>query len=146
MAPFRPRLEALGVSDVTSYGMSGNLFFSTDSRPRADLEQLITAAFRTPAYVFNKPEITKAARHPYGEREGAAVMFLAKPPSRSARAALAALDLDPPVPQISGRVMHFVFPATRRGRRTPLDFEEVLGVSGTMRSLGVVDALLRQFE
>jgi hypothetical protein len=49
-------------------------------------------------------------------------MLLAKSPNRSARAALVALDLDPPTPQISGRVMQFVYPTTRRDRRT-LDFD-----------------------
>jgi uncharacterized protein (DUF1697 family) len=145
MAPFRARLESLGFEDVESYGMSGNLFFSTDSSDREDLEQRITAEFGTPASVFTRLEIAKAARHPYREHDGAAVMFLTRTPSRSARAALTALVLDPPVPQIHGRITQLVFPARRRGRRTPVDFEEVLGVSGTMRSLRVVEALLKRF-
>lgn len=146
MAPLRRRLESLGFAEVESYGMSGNFFFTTERSTRAALEKQIAGELGTHAFVRTQAELAAAADgHPFRGQKGAAVMFLARRPRPSMHAALTALDVTPPAPELRGDVLYFVHPTTIRGRRTPLDFEEILDRAGTARSLSVVDALAGRF-
>lgn len=78
MAPLRRRLESLGFTDVESFGMSGNFFFTTERAPRAALEKQIAVELGTHAFVRTQAELAAVADgHPFRGKKGAAVMFLA---------------------------------------------------------------------
>ncbi|HET8525664.1 MAG TPA: hypothetical protein VFM81_03410, partial [Actinomycetota bacterium] len=52
------------------------------------------------------------------------------------------LDVQDPRPVLRGRTLYFAYPLVLRGRRTPLDIEDALGVRGTFRTSRVVRTLL----
>jgi hypothetical protein len=150
MEPFRRGMEELGYANVESFGMSGNLTFDAagadapvETRYIASLlERRIAERFGTDAFVRTPAEMARVVTaHPFGGAAGASVMFLARAPSAARRQALISLEFDGPTPLLRGRSIHFVHPATARGTRGPLDFERLLGVRGTARSMGVVHRL-----
>jgi hypothetical protein len=69
-------------------------------------------------------------------------MFLARAPTAARRRAFLALDFEEPRPVLRGRTLYYVYPARRRGRRSPFDLERALGVPGTFRTARVVGRLL----
>lgn len=137
MVPFRAAIEALGFTEVESFGMSGNLIFSTAKTPAADLELRIGSHLDKVAIVRTASEMTKtAADDPF--EKGGAVMFLARMPSAAAKEALAALEIAEARPVLRGKTVYFMHPIIVAGRRGPLDLEAALGVKGTIRSSNVV--------
>jgi uncharacterized protein (DUF1697 family) len=140
MAPFRRALEELGLADVASYGMSGNLLFTDASADRVALERRITARLRTPAFVRTGPDLARVvAQDPFR----AAILFLARAPTAARRQALRRLTFDRAQPVLRGTTVFFRYPARLRGRRAPFDFEAALDVAGTARSARVVQRVLR---
>jgi uncharacterized protein (DUF1697 family) len=138
MAPFRAALEELGFADVVSYGMSGNLVFSTPRTDVAAIEAAIGARLGTTAIVRSRPQLDRIVA---ADPLGSSVLFLARSPAAAAARALARLRFEGPRPVLRGRALYFVYPARLSGKRTPTDFERVLGVLGTARSARVVEAL-----
>jgi hypothetical protein len=45
-----------------------------------------------------------------------------------------------------GRTVYVRYPLLRAGKNAPVDLERVLGVKGTMRSVGVVRAILARMS
>ena len=143
MQAFREAMTRLGFTDVESYGMSGNLLFAADRSDRALLEHRIAAQFGTAAFVRTRAELAKiVAQDPYAS----IIVFLARVPSPARRRAFLQLDFETPRPVLRGRTLFYVYPGTLRGKRTPLDFERVLGVQGTFRSARVVSQLLARMR
>lgn len=137
MAPFRDAMAELGFDNVATHGMSGNLVFDAPAGGLGDLERRIGERFGTPAVVRAKADLSKILeRAPLGAR--GAILLLAKRPSASRQEALANVDFEEPRPVLAGRTVYFVHPARVVGRRSPFDFEQLLGVPGTARSFGVV--------
>jgi hypothetical protein len=139
MKPFRDAMQEMGFSDVESYGISGNLLFDAATTDVGSLERRIARRFGTDAFVRTRSEMARTvAKDPLG----AIVMFLERPPTAAKRRAFLDLDFQEPGPVLSGRTLYFSYPLLLRGRRTPLDVEDALGVRGTFRTSRVAAALL----
>ena len=139
MKSFREAMEALGFTDVESYGMSGNLLFNA---PRADivmLEEQITAQFSTRAMVRARTELSRiVAKDPFDN----SILLLRRTPTASRKRAFLELDFESPHPVLRGKTVYFVHPARLNGKRASFDFERALGVLGTARSARVVRQIL----
>ncbi len=143
MQSFREGMAELGFTDVESYGMSGNLLFNADRSDPASLEHRIAARLGAPALVRTRVELARiVAQDPFGS----SILFLARAPTAARRRAFLRLDFEASRPVLRGRTVFFVYPASLRGKRTPLDFERVLGVQGTARSARVVGQLLARMR
>lgn len=139
MQPFRDAMEEMGFTDVASYGTSGNLLFDAPTTDAGALEHRIAERFGTDALIRTRIEMARVvAQDPLGE----IVMFLERPPAAAKKRAFLDLDVRDPRPVLRGRTLYFAYPLVRRGRRTPLDIEDALGVRGTFRTSRVVRTLL----
>jgi uncharacterized protein (DUF1697 family) len=143
MQPFREEMEALGFTDVKSYGMSGNLLFNAERLDPAALERRITARLGVAAIVRTRAELARiVTQDPFGS----SILFLAHTPTAARRRAVLQLDFETPLPVLRGKTVFFAYPARLLGKRAPLDFERVLGVQGTARSARVVGQLLEHMS
>ena len=125
MQSFRDGMRDLGFTDALSYGMSGNLLFNAADADIAQLERRVTARLSTPAIVRTRAQLARiVAQDPFGS----SILFLARTPGTARRQAFAQLDFTGPPPVIRAKSVYFVYPATLRGKRTPLDFERALSV------------------
>lgn len=143
MQPFRDALEDLGFADVDSYGMSGNLLFNARAGSVADLERRINERLGVVTFVRKRSELAGVvSQNPYSDSRGASVLFLKRAPRATQIRKLTQLDFNTDPPVIRRRVVFFRHPTTVRGRRTPVDFEQLLDIEGTARSARVVSAIL----
>jgi hypothetical protein len=109
MLPLRDSLAELGLSDVESHGMSGNLMFSVAAGSAAELEARIGKRLATAAIIRTASQLAKVVKaNPFAGRSGASIYFLAKPPSAAKRKAFAALDFEDPPPVLSGKTVFIV--------------------------------------
>ncbi len=139
MQPFRAGMEALGFTGVASYGVSGNLLFSSDCADKESLERLIAAMFGVAAAVRSRAELARiVARDPLGTD----ILFLMRAPAAARRRAFLGLEFESPAPVLCGKTVFFVHPSRLCGKRSPFDFERALGVQGTVRAARVVAQLL----
>lgn len=147
MSPFRQALEELGFTDVDSYGMSGNLLFNARRSATTSLERRVDLRLQVVSCVRTRSELARVvAGDPFGDDPRAAIMFLARLPTRARRREFQGLDFEEPRPVLRGKTLYFVYPALLRGRRTAFDFERSLGVHGTARSARVVRQLLARMQ
>lgn len=145
MQPFREKLEGIGLMDVESFGMSGNLLFNApDGVPDpASLEEQIVELFGVDAFVRKRADLARiVAQNPFHGRDGAAIFFLARPVPAGRRRAFDQLEFESERPVIHGRTVYFVHPARQKGKRTIIDFERELAVRGTARASWVVERIL----
>lgn len=143
MRPFVDALERLGLTAVVSFGASGNLVFCADAADSASLESRIAQAVGVEAFVRSRDELSAiVTQDPHSGRKGAMVFLAKRPPDRARIQSLNAggFNGDPPV--VSGATVYFVSPTRRPGRKSPIDFERELGVSGTIRSSKVIARVL----
>lgn len=139
MAPFRAALEELGLADVESFGMSGNLIFTAPPASAATLEERIGERLGAVIIIRTARQMAAIARaDPFFGRPDATVMFLKRPPAAGRRAAFLALDVPEPRPVLRGANLHFAGWVTVAGKR--VDLEKRIG-TGTMRSSGIVRRL-----
>jgi uncharacterized protein (DUF1697 family) len=143
MLPLRDSLAELGLADVESHGMSGNLMFTIPAGKAAELEKRIGGQLRTAAIVRTASQLARVVKaNPFAGREGASVYFLARPPSAAQRRAFAALEFEDPAPVLSGKTVFIVHPTRLKGRKATFDFEKALGVAATGRSARIVERIL----
>jgi uncharacterized protein (DUF1697 family) len=143
MDSFRKGLEELGFRDVESYGMSGNLLFNSARTDLASMERQITERFRTPAMLRSASNLKRVIAH---DPFDSAIFFLVRAPSAARRSAFSRLEFESSRPVLSGKTVYYVHPARLNGKRTPLDFENALGVLGTARSARVVRQILARLS
>ena len=143
MKPFRDAMEDMGFTNVESYATSGNLLFDAPATDARSLERRIAGRLGTDAFVRTRTEMARVvAQDPLD----AIVMFLDRPPTTARKRALLELDVREPGPVLRGRTLYFSYPLLLRGRRTPVDIEDALGVRGTFRTSRVVATLLARMS
>src|SRR5688500_16179288 len=121
MAPFRRAMEELGFGSVERFGMSGNLLFDAAGADAPAVERRIAERFGTDAFVRTPAEMARVvAAHPFAGAAGA-VIFLARAPAAGRRRALAEMDFEGRAPLLRGKAIHFIHPASVRGKRGPTD-------------------------
>ena len=154
MAPLRAVFESCGLTDVASYIQTGNILFTTNeadpARLARRLETKIASALgsATVVFVLSPAQLrAAAARNPFDpERldkdQLCHLMFLSGEPDSAHRAALMARQGSEYRFHISGKVLYYAYPRRVAGRRRTINFEGVLGVTGTARSWKVVNKLI----
>ena len=154
MSDVRKRFEALGLEDVASYIQSGNVVFSTgETDPRrltrkieSELSALTGHAIT--AFVLSPRELRKAAAaNPFGpaqrdKEQRCHMMFLSAAPAALRRKTLMGMQGKEYRFYIGGKVLYLTYSRKYDGNRRSIDFEKVLGVSGTARSWKVVGKLI----
>jgi hypothetical protein len=143
MLPLRDSLAELGLTEVESHGMSGNLMFSASEGGAAELETRIGKRLETAAIIRTRSQLAKVVKaNPFAGRTGASIYFLARPPSAAKRKEFATLDFEDPAPVLSGKTVFIVHPTRLKGRKGIFDFEKFLGVPATGRTARIVERVL----
>lgn len=155
MAELRERFESFGLADVSTYIQSGNVLFSHRdadvTRLARRLERELAEALDRPVrvLVLTRAELRDAAGHnPFDPVARDAVqqchlMFLSAEPDEAHRQALMAMQGEEYRFHVRDRVFYYAYDRSRAGRgRRNIDFERVLGVTGTSRTWKVVDRLI----
>ena len=153
MADLRKLFESLGFEDVTTYIQTGNVVFASyKSDPKklaSAIEKKIAdeAGHTTVAFVLTPAQLKRAAaRNPFapsgGEDHRSHLMFLSSAPGAAQRKALLAAAGDDYRVEVHGKVLYYAYPNSAAGNRRSIDFERLLGVSGTGRTWKVVDKLI----
>lgn len=154
MAPLRALFESCGLTDVASYIQTGNILFTANKadpeRLARRLEKKIASAFgsATAVFILSPAQLKGAvARNPFDperrdKEQLCHLMFLSREPDSAHRAALMARQGSEYRFHISGRVLYYAYPRRVVGHRRTINFEGVLGVTGTARSWKVVRKLI----
>jgi len=144
MAPFRASLVALGLTEVASFGGTGNLVFcSPADSDVSSLERRIARVLETDAFVRPKSELRGiVVDNPFRGREGASVFLASAPLEDAQRERLGDTEFDGERPVAIGSSVYFVHPTRVEGRQGIADFERILGARGTMRGARVVERVL----
>jgi uncharacterized protein (DUF1697 family) len=143
MLPLRDSLAELGLTDVESHGMSGNLMFSVTAGNPAELETRIGKRLQTAAIIRTASQLAKVVKaNPFTGRTGASIYFLARLPSTAKRKEFAALEFEEPAPVLSGKTVFIVHPTRLKGRKAIFDLEKFLGVAATARTARIVERIL----
>lgn len=155
MAELREVFESLGTEEVSTYIQSGNVLFTDTEGDRGRLtrrlEEGVGAALGRPVTVFvlTRHELEDAAAHnPFEPAAHAAtrqchLVFLSAEPAAERRAALMGMQGDEYLFHVRGKVLYLAYDRAVAGRRRNVDFERVLGVTGTARTWKVVDRLVQ---
>ncbi len=159
MADLRELLTDLGLADVRSLLVSGNLAFRSDHRTAAQLERLLEVevarhlSLETQFFVRSAAEWSAIVRrNPFprqAERDPAhlVLMLLKAPPGRDAVKALQAAIVSREVVRADGRQAYVVYPdGIGRSPLTHSLIEETLGTAATGRNWNTalkLDALAR---
>jgi uncharacterized protein (DUF1697 family) len=155
MTTLKKLFEDLGFTGVSAYIQSGNVIFSAVETVRAEIAAKIESALSAangsrPAKVFilTGAELQAAAAnnpfHPENDPDlHCYLVFLSAAPEASRFAALMKLQGEEYRFAISGSVFYYCYPSKfAAARRRSLDFEKVLGVTGTARGWKVVNKLI----
>jgi uncharacterized protein (DUF1697 family) len=143
MQPFRDALVGIGLTDVRSFGGTGNLLFRADYVDCQALERRIAGAVGAEAFIRTHSEMTAIVTgDPFTGRPGAGVFFSHVPLETQRTASLMAGGFEGEPPVVSGAQLYFVHPLRRTGRKSIIDLESELDVRGTMRASRVVTRVL----
>ncbi len=154
MSDLKKRFESLGLEGVVTYIQSGNVVFSTEEKDRdrlarrieADLSDLMGRGVK--AFLLTPQELIKAAAdnpfdpERFDKEQRCHLMFLSASPSAARRRGLMAVQGEEYRFHLKRNVLYYAYSRKFDGIRRMLDFEKILGVSGTSRSWKVVDKLI----
>ena len=153
MAALKKLVEDLGIEEVSTYIQSGNVLFRSARQPgalaRAIGEAVGKAVGRpTVAFVLSPEELRKAvAANPFEperrqKTHSCHLMFLSGTPDPDRARRLKGLEGDEYRFALKGSVLYYTYAKALAGKRRNIDFERVLGVTGTARTWKVVGELL----
>jgi uncharacterized protein (DUF1697 family) len=155
MAALSKLFESLGFEDVITYIQTGNVVFSSTNsdakRMAAQIEEALEAetGHSTTVFVLKPAELRRtAANNPFDpERRDAEwrchLLFLAERPTTRAVAGLMEVEGDDYRFHVKGKVLYYAYPRRVEGKvRRTVNFEKILGTTGTARTWKVVDRLV----
>ncbi len=154
MSVLKKRFESLGLKGIVTYIQSGNVVFSTEEKDRdqllrkieADLSDLMGRGVKV--FLLTPQELKRAAAEnpfdpaPLDKEQRCHLMFLSASPSAARRRGLMAVQGEEYHFHLKRSVLYYAYSRKFDGVRRMLDFEKILGVSGTSRSWKVVDKLI----
>jgi uncharacterized protein (DUF1697 family) len=155
MADLRGLFESLGLTEVVTYIQSGNVLFNSTEGDREHLKHLLekklksSLGYQVSLFIFTRKQLEDAAaQNPFDperrdKEQRCHLMFLSREPDADHCAALMALEGEEYSFFIHGKVLYYAYPREFEGsaRRT-INFERVLGVTGTARTWKVVNKLI----
>ncbi len=154
MTDLRKIFELLGLKDVTTYIQSGNVIFSSDETNKEKLARQIEKKFKSltgkeaKIFVFTNDKLKKTASHNPFEPERnekeirCQLMFLSGKPDAASVKGLMKLKGEEYQFHVHNDVLYYAYSKKYDGKRRMIDFEKVLGLSGTSRTWKVVDKLI----
>ena len=154
MADLRYRFESFGLADVATYIQSGNVLFTSGEadteRLANELEKKLEASLghRGKVFVLSPAQLQEAAdNNPFDpqsldQEQRCQLLFLSREPDAVHREELMGLQGEEYRFAIRGKVLYYAYPRAFEGRRRTLNFEKVLGVTGTARNWKVVAKLI----
>jgi uncharacterized protein (DUF1697 family) len=154
MADLRKHFEDCGLTEVATHIQSGNVLFSAahadPKRLARQLEEKMASVMgrKIAVFVLSPAELKAAAAHnpfaPEGQDKDQRchLMFLSARPDAAHHEALMALQGRDYRFHVHGAVLYYAYPVQFDGKRRTIDFEKVLGVSGTARNWNVVAKLI----
>ncbi len=146
--------EAMGFTEVSTYIQSGNVIFSAKEpvvrklAPQIEKKFESSTGHKTKVFIFTNDILKKAAaNNPFkpqlGEKDQIChLMFLSGKPGTANVNKLMTLKGEEYQFHVKGQVMYYSYSRKFVGRRRMIDFEKVLGVTGTSRTWQVVDKLI----
>ena len=157
MSDLRAIFESLVLTEVVTYIQSGNVLFDSKDGDPEHLARLVekklesALGYQVPVFLFTRGQLEDAAAHnPFDpdrreKEQHCHLMFLSREPDTAHRAALMTLEGDEYSFSIHGKVLYYAYSreAAGSGRRA-INFEKVLGVTGTARTWKVVNKLIEQ--
>jgi len=159
MEALRALYESLGLLDVQTYVVSGNVVFRTKTQSLTALAKRIESAiernfgFRPRVILRTTSELKDAvARNPFRARRGIEpnkllVMFLESHPAAEALEQVLKIKADPEEMHIHGREVYIYFPnGMARPKLSWVTVEKKLKIAGTGRNLNSVTKLLEMAE
>ena len=158
MTDLRKIFESLGFTNVVTYIQTGNVIFSSHETNKEKLVKQIEKKFKTSTghdakiFVLTNDKLKKAASHNSFEPERrekeqrCQLMFLSGKPDAAHRKALMKLKGEEYQFHIHDDVLYYAYSRKFDGKRRMIDFEKVLGLSGTSRTWKVVDKLIELSE
>lgn len=154
MADLQKLFQSIGLTDALTYIQSGNVIFSAGDTNRdklvTQIEQKLAPSVgsRAKVFVLTRAELQQAvANRPFVPQDQDKdlrrhLMFLSAEPDEPHRKALLALQGEEYQFHFHDKVFYFAYPGKFAGKRRNIDFEKVLGATGTTRSLNVVNKLI----
>jgi uncharacterized protein (DUF1697 family) len=154
MAKLKEVFESLGFEDVVTYIQTGNVVFTT---PETDADKLArqierklksAAGYGGTVFVFSRNELKKAAaNNPFNPKRRAKeqqchLVFLDATPAAARKKALMEMAGDEYRFAVRGKVLYYAYAKADAFKRRTINFEKVLGVTGTARTWKVVDKLI----
>lgn len=158
MAELRALFESAGLEDVATYIQSGNVLFSTENCDRGDLETQLEQKLaskigrQAKVFVLTQDEMRQAVAHNPLDPEGrdkeqrSHLMFLSAEPDMAHREALMAMRGGDYLFHVHDKVFFYSYPRKPDQKRRTIDFEKVLGVTGTSRTWKVVSKLIELLD
>lgn len=147
-------LRKLPIKDTTSYIQTGNIIFKSSQKdPDKLAEKLEHHLFNdlnlsTKVFILTPAELKTASLgnpfHPekYDGQLICHLMFLSTEPDKENIAKLMSLRGDEYKFAVKGKVFYFCYDKSIAGNRRNINFEKVLGVSGTARTWKVINKLI----
>ena len=155
MSDLRAVFESLGLTEVVTYIQSGNVLFNSKDRDPERVAQLLekklesALGYQVPVFLLTRGQLEDAAAHnPFDaerrdEEQHCHLMFLSGEPDAAHCAALMALEGREYSFSVHDKVLYFAYSREAEGRgRRAINFEKVLGVTGTARTWKVVNKLI----
>ncbi len=154
MSELKKIFESLNFTNVTTYIQSGNVIFSTlcsdpeQLSKRIEKKLVSVTGNKSRVFVLTHQDLKQAAmNNPFNptqkdEQQYCYLMFLSAQPDDARVKALLTLKGQEYQFHVSGKILYYAYPRAYAGRRRMVDFEKVLGVTGTSRSWKVVARLI----
>ena len=155
MDDLRAQFEALGLTNVRTHIQTGNVLFKTADSDIGDLARRIEKqlaaglSYEGSVFVLTSAQLKgAAANNPFDperrdQEQRCHLMFLSDAPAADRVRALTELAGKEYQFAVKGKVFYYAYPRAFEGsKRRSIDFEKVLGVSGTARTWKVVNKLI----
>lgn len=154
MSELKKMFEQLGFTNVTTYIQSGNVIFSSTESDKKKLSELAEKKFKSSTgkevkiFIFTNDRLKKAASHnPFEPKRNEKeiqchLMFLSGKPGAVNSKALMKLKGEEYQFHIHDDILYYAYSKKYAGKRRMIDFEKILGFSGTTRTWKVIDKLI----
>jgi uncharacterized protein (DUF1697 family) len=154
MADLKKIFASFGLEEVKTYIQSGNVLFCSSEAAAGRLaddlgEKLSTElGYRVVVFVLTRRQLQEAAAHNpflpelHDKEWRSHIMFLSDKPGPERIEALMRLQGEEYQFHLSDTLLYYAYSRKYDGKRRTIDFERVLGVTGTSRTWKVVDRLI----
>ena len=158
MADLREFFKSFGLSEVSTYIQSGNVLFTSNESNRdvlsTNLEHNLESALGYPIRIFlyTTAELRDASsKNPFepehhDHEQLCHLLFLSEKPDSDHIESLMALQGEEYRFRVENQVLYYAYARSAAGHRRNINFEKILGVTGTSRSWKVVKKLIELAE